>query len=489
MYDQIYNDEMLINTFGAVFDIKVTGQDMKQLKPDFVQKIYLLFIRDFGASLEQIHQPQYLRITSSTVSAHHGYSHNSQGGGMANSYLRQPSVIGQHSQLPFDVSESVQQYPDMYRSVMRSMALAKVISLFLKIIYNDDSFMPADLFDPKPRRTRRFFSMILEFYYVANENTEQVNAIEEQVTIKREAREKQQENIEKNIAKLRQLKMENAENQIREEQELKRIAEVKEDLQKYQDTKLALKSQLDEVKMIIATLGTTIKDVELEIIEGKERTEKLATQVVQASERQEIEERERKLAVYKNDNENRSRRLAELKQSLQTFTSAYDLVKDQLLGVMQEIQQGVAKQKECLAGLSQKDRAKSLVLEETEDISMKIQQLMEQLASKQEKISQLHLSWKLKKESLQHEVNQRKLTLEEMRRNQTEDEIVLQDMEAEHARLSHEIQQLKEQIADFNHFIASNYQNILQAMEKHNNELQTTLTDLTETIYQAKGNN
>lgn len=64
--------------------------------------------------------------------------------------------------------------------------------------------------------------------------------------------------------------------------------------------------------------------------------------------------------------------------------------------------------RECLAELSQKDRSKGLVLEETEDIAMKIQQLMEQLASKQEKISQLHLSWKLKKESLQHEVNQRK---------------------------------------------------------------------------------
>lgn len=51
-------------------------------------------------------------------------------------------------QLPFDVSESVQQYPDMYRSIMRTMALAKVINLFLKIMYNDDSFMSADLFDP-----------------------------------------------------------------------------------------------------------------------------------------------------------------------------------------------------------------------------------------------------------------------------------------------------------------------------------------------------
>lgn len=50
-------------------------------------------------------------------------------------------------------------------------------------------------------------------------------------------------------------------------QELKRIAEVKEDLQKQQDVKLNLKSQLDEVKMIIATLVTTMKDVELEIIE------------------------------------------------------------------------------------------------------------------------------------------------------------------------------------------------------------------------------
>lgn len=60
MCDQIFNDEMLINTFSTVFDMKVTVQDMKQLKPDFVQKIYLLFIRDFGAGLEQIHQVCYL---------------------------------------------------------------------------------------------------------------------------------------------------------------------------------------------------------------------------------------------------------------------------------------------------------------------------------------------------------------------------------------------------------------------------------------------
>lgn len=51
-----------------------------------------------------------------------------------------------------------------------------------------------------------------------------------------------------------------------------------------------------------------------------------------------------------------------------------------------------------------------------------------------------------------------------MRRNQTEDEIVLQDMETEHAGIIHETQQLKEQLADFNHFIASHYQNILQAV-------------------------
>lgn len=56
MYDQIYNDDMLIDTFSTVFDMKVTVQDMKQLKPDFVQKIYLHFIRDLGADLEQINQ-------------------------------------------------------------------------------------------------------------------------------------------------------------------------------------------------------------------------------------------------------------------------------------------------------------------------------------------------------------------------------------------------------------------------------------------------
>lgn len=424
----------------AVFDFKVTINDVKQFKPNFVQKIFVHFIRDCGANIEQIHQ------------------------------------------LPFDICDAVQQYPEEHRDVMRKIALARVVHWLFSTIYDDESFMPADLFDPKQRRTRRFFTLLLDYVYACNEDTELFNSIKEQVTIKHEAKMMQCENIEKFKEKIEQMKMEDAENQIREEQELERIGVVKIRLQGYQETKVDLRSQVEDLKMAISTIVTTIKDAELEVIEGKEKVEKLASLVVQPSEYQEIEEREHKLSSYKNENQGKSEHLTELKQAINVFKMAIQLLNSQLLVLVQETKQEVMKKNECMDDISRQERSLASYLEEAEDKTMQDQHLNELLVSKEGKVSQMHQAWNLKRMSILEEINQHKLILQEMRHNQTEDEIVSQDLEIERLKIIKENQEFNEQIMNMDHFVASGYKKILDAMEKHNSELQVTFADLAQCI-------
>nr|XP_045594162.1 WEB family protein At5g55860-like isoform X1 [Procambarus clarkii]XP_045594163.1 WEB family protein At5g55860-like isoform X1 [Procambarus clarkii] len=414
-------DEQIADVFSALFEIKVTALDVRQCKPEFVQKIYFHCIRDFGANLELVNQ------------------------------------------LPFDVCESVQQHADLYRSTMRIVALSKVIKMFFKLLCDDDSFMPADLFDPKPARTKQFFKVLVEFFYSSNEYSESMNRIEEQVSIKRESRDRLLANIEKAKAKIRHLKLENAENQISEEQELERIAEVKAQLQECQNKKLNMKAAMENIKMCISTLTTNIKDAKLEVIENEEKLEKLASQVVQASERQEIEERERKLSFYRSESQARSERLVEMKQVLRTHTAAIETLNNELKVVALELQQEFTKKKEIQAELSELDRSKASLLEAVEDKDAQIQQLLEQLAAREDKVSQMQQSWRLKQEGLLDEINQNKLLLEEVLRNRTEDEIVAQDMEAERVRILQETQQLHEELANITNFIAKSYKSIMAA--------------------------
>lgn len=73
--------------------------------------------------------------------------------------------------------------------------------------------------------------------------------------------------------------------------------------------------------------------------------EKLASQVVLPSEYQEIEEREHKVSSYKNENQGKNEHFTDLKQSLNAFNTAVELLTSQLLVLLQEIKQEIAKKK------------------------------------------------------------------------------------------------------------------------------------------------
>ncbi|CAL4076223.1 unnamed protein product, partial [Meganyctiphanes norvegica] len=435
-----YSDEDFIHLFNTLFEIRVTVQDMRALKADFVQKIYYLFLKDFGANLESINQ------------------------------------------FPFDVSESVSQHPELYREAVRIMTLAKVIRLFFKMIYNEESFQPADLFYPKPKRTRRFFKMVVDFYFGANNHIEDFTEIEEKVSLKIDGRKKMLEGIEKLKTKIGDSRQQNSKYQIQEDEMQKRISSSQHELSEAHVIKQGLKNQLDKLKMENLNVANSINDGKIHIIEAKERIENLAGQVVQESEKRDIEEREHQLSTYRDTSNQKQSRMDELKKSMKSINTANNLMKDNLLSLMKEIKEAKEKESEYSNFIDQIEREKSTNLEEIEDILMKLQQFQEQLLSRQERISQINLAWSIKKESLKEEVNQNKMTLEEIRRSQSEDDIAAQDLEAEQVEMEKEMVAIQEQIKHFDHFVATKYQAILQAMETQNNDLEGLLTDLTISV-------
>ncbi|XP_066951700.1 uncharacterized protein PF3D7_1120000-like [Macrobrachium rosenbergii] len=168
---------------------------------------------------------------------------------------------------------------------------------------------------------------------------------------------------------------------------------------------------------------------------------------------------------------------------LEVSKSALDLINNELMPILEDIQQEVSNTKECRAAIAKSDRAVRSCIEETEEQELKIQQVKGILTSRQEKISQMQIAWKLKKEVLQGEINQLKEALLEIVRTQTEDEIVSRDLQKERMKIIHESEMLKEQIHQFDLFVAKSYQKILQAIEQHNGEIQESVTVFVEEVH------
>lgn len=438
------SDEHLASIFAQLVDPNISVSDIRQSKPDFVQKIYFHFIRDFGANLEQINQSS------------------------------------------LDACKSIQQHPEMLQSSMRIMALAKVIRMFLSNIYDGDTFEFSDLVNPNPKKTKRFFRAIVEFYYKTADYHEKVASIEEEIENKEVGHLEMLTKIQKAKEKLHRLKLASAENQICEEQELEQIMEMKPQLKKTQETKIGLKSKLESLKMESSTLMKHIKDVELKIFEVDEKIDKLGSRVVEASERQEIEEREAKLGSLRNEVKEKSECVVKLKTASQVYSTAQDLLNDQLLEVLQEVQEEDAKKKEQLTKLSRLHRLKASLLEEVEGKTMKAQQLMVQSASQDEKKAQIMRAFSLKKESLLEEIGQSKLLLEEINRNIMEDNVLYQEKEAIFLKKKHDIQQLEEKEVDVNNYIVINYRSVVDARENHHQRLRKKMCELQQTVGELK---
>ncbi|XP_050700258.1 caldesmon-like [Eriocheir sinensis] len=413
---------------------------------------------------------------------------------------------------------------------LRITMMAVDIRKCFKLIFEDDTFRQVDLFNPKPKRSRRFFALIYDFLVFTDSvfkeveereekdmrrveaKTEELQRCQEEklalkaqldalglslakldIAIKdtelrtmevgalAEQRDKMRAKLHKMKQQIHERRMENEKNQLAKEEDMRRVEAKTEELQRCQEEKLALKAQLDALGLSLAKLDIAIKDTELRTMEAGSEKQRLEGLVIQASEEQEIKKRDEKLAVLKEDNQKKKDHLAQLQQRASFINTTKEKL-DKLIAMLQEIQQEKSKEKDIQAAIQKRVSQVTELQEEIKDQEQSNLQLTQQLTASETKLQHIHQAWDLKQDSLNKEIKEQKQVLEDLERNQTEQDIVCKEVSDDVADLDGQIRQSMEEIRNTNIMIKNNYKLILDAMEEGNVELMSALTEATKCV-------
>ncbi|XP_050700381.1 paramyosin-like [Eriocheir sinensis] len=310
---------------------------------------------------------------------------------------------------------------------LRITMMAVDIRKCFKLIFEDDTFRQVDLFNPKPKRSRRFFALIYDFLVFTDSVFKEVEEREEKVGALAEQRDKMRAKLHKMKQQIHERRMENEKNQLAKEEDMRRVEAKTEELQRCQEEKLALKAQLDALGLSLAKLDIAIKDTELRTMEAGSEKQRLEGLVIQASEEQEIKKRDEKLAVLKEDNQKKKDHLAQLQQRASFINTTKEKL-DKLIAMLQEIQQEKSKEKDIQAAIQKRVSQVTELQEEIKDQEQSNLQLTQQLTASETKLQHIHQAWDLKQDSLNKEIKEQKQVLEDLERNQTEQDIVCKEV-------------------------------------------------------------
>jgi len=129
MGDECYSDEELVSCINDLFSnsgIQASLQHMKTLQPTWVQSVYSRFCLEYNAAPDM-------------------------------------NVI------PMNAPESVYMFKDAYSGIIPLAGLYRIVSYFVRAANAHWALELSDLYNPKPLRTRYFFSHLLQMYINAAE--------------------------------------------------------------------------------------------------------------------------------------------------------------------------------------------------------------------------------------------------------------------------------------------------------------------------------
>lgn len=439
---QGYTDSQIITIMAEMWDLKLNPHEFQQMKPEFVQKVYYAFLKDIGVNLERLNQ------------------------------------------IPPQLLDSIQSTEDYIGAVRRSVLVSHMRNYFI-LIYNDDSFRLADIINPKPKRTRRFFAMICNFMLFTERFCKMAEEKEEEVNVLIERREKMNAKLQKLQQLISDRKVENTRSEVAKEEEIRRLDEKTREIEKCQEEKSALKGQLEELKLSLASLKTTKKAAELKVEEVKDEVQKLEGLVIQAGEQEEINRRKMKIALLKEDNQDWKHHLNLLQQRIKIKTSMKEKI-DKIILVVQEIELERSKTEELKTSLEQKVLEISQLQEEIKNQDTQNMQLTENLKLVKTNSQSMLETWDCKKESLEMEIKEQKGVLEDLHRKLTEDDIAYSDGIDTIAELEMQIKHSKEKISNINAMVKENYKIMLNAVEEKNMDMNNTLSEVAECVDEFK---
>ncbi|XP_072168767.1 kinetochore protein Nuf2-A-like [Diadema setosum] len=348
-----------------------SDEDFKSPQPTRIQNLYAAFLETIvNTQLDRINQPQW---TASQVVMH----------------------------------------PELYDGIFPIMNLAIAMQRLMVACQVTD-FKLTDLLNPKPKRTRRFVSALINFWRFSVEREEAYNNIRQEIQGSIAERNQLKEKINELKEKINLMKMTRAEEEVKVNQLLGIIDELDGKMMPQQQEQASIQRELTRLKAALAEKVALLEKHKLSILDKQESVRKLQAQVVQSPERMkaDISRMHSVLASRKEAKNQKGQRLQELRgqnENCQVLLHSSEQGAAMIAGIDSELE----KLREAQSGLEEvRDHIQS-EKDQLRDQTAHEGHLSRQRDTKQEKLAKLQLQHQHTVTALRENVQQESSSLEE----------------------------------------------------------------------------
>ncbi|XP_013420888.1 kinetochore protein Nuf2 [Lingula anatina] len=348
-----------------------------------------------------------------------------------------PDQLGQAQFHETDVFE----HPTVYEE---AVPLLKFTLSMQRLMYacGVQDFKLRDLVEPKPKRTVRLVSALINFSRFQNQRMEEVERLKNENAAVKEQHEQLLRVNDELKTKINHIRASRAE----QEPELKKLQgefeEMSMKIEKHHKDQLALQKTLKEMKEGIAEKKASIDHLKVQMLSAKEEGDRLSRQIVQSPERMKTEgERMRnQLMQLKMTKEERQQRGLELRQQVERLEQI-DSHCEQGVKLITGIDAELEREREVLAEVTNiRDRVQSQK-DVLRDLTAKEQQLRRMLSTKQEKMAKLNIQ-------LQNKVSAGMETLEQYKQERAHYAALQSEDESQKKAIEQQKQALMEEAAN-----------------------------------------
>ncbi|KAL7645631.1 UNVERIFIED_CONTAM: hypothetical protein RMT77_004017 [Armadillidium vulgare] len=428
-----YTDDEVFSMIKEVFEIDISKKDLIDCKPEVIHKIYSMFLRDLGYSVEKF------------------------------------------SQIPFSAPADIHQYPQMYKDVLFPITIAKCVRHFMNMVYDNTEFNMMDAISPEWSRSKKFLVMFIEFYQFVSINLPKYNEVDEEHEQKKQYLDELKDKIKLYKDKIRKRELENVEAEIELEKITKSLTIESEEIENLQENKNRLRGRLEGLKEEIKEVNIKVKETELVILEHKEKIELLKSQVIDETQYLEIEEGKKKLEMLKEANVQLKTTLKDLKQNLKLLNEYEDMISNVWIPALKEYETEFNKKEELTTKFEENKKEITKLMEKYKDLVSTLQVLKENVKGLEDGRSQLTQRKDLNINGLKQEIKQLQLTLEDIKKGSEEQVIVAHDLQSEFKKISKYTEELTQK---YDHFLELSNTRIEELKSKFREKCQADLKKL-----------
>ncbi|XP_071813988.1 kinetochore protein Nuf2-A-like [Apostichopus japonicus] len=368
----------IVQNFQELFpDQPFSEDDFKSPQPNRIQLAYTLLLEYVtGADISRIAQPQFGALQEIT---------------------------------------NIEYAENIISTLNFALALQRVMSAC-----QAEDFKITDLSQPKPKKTRRFLSALINFACFRDCRWEGFTAIKMEIEKIQERHAGRMKTISNLKERINQIKAARAEEEARVNQMEAEVTEESQKLAANHRAKEDMQKSISQIKTSVSEKSARLEQLKVSILNSRECGHKLRTQVVQSPERMkaDIARMQSALVSRKQTKVEKSQRLQEL-QSQAEGTATLMTSSEQSIGLITSINTLLGKQKDAISQVEQVRDQMQVQQGALTDANHREGHFCRLRESKQEKLSKLQLQHQHAVAAWQENIERNERDLEGWRQKQS----------------------------------------------------------------------